>query len=71
MIKLQGNTRFISDMRSTKKVIGFLGYYPLGELKTLGERIKKYRNVKGLTLEEFGVLVGTDDTTVWTWENGL
>ena len=52
-----------------KNVISFLGFYPLPEPKNLAEQIRKYRNVHGLTLEEFGKLLGVDGATVWTWEN--
>jgi len=52
-----------------KNVIAFLGFYPLPEAKTLPEQIRKYRNVDGLTLEEFGKLLLVDGATVWTWEN--
>ena len=47
-----------------------LGYYPFDEPKTLGEKIKKYRYIHGLSLEEFGQLVNASGPTVWTWENG-
>ena len=53
-----------------KNVIDFIGYYPSGEPTTLGERIKKYRFIHGLSLAEFGALVDACEATVWFWENG-
>ncbi len=57
-------------VRQMKSLIAFLGFYPLPEPTTLGERIRKYRHVHGLILEELGTLLGFDGATVWTWENG-
>jgi transcriptional regulator with XRE-family HTH domain len=61
---------FFPDVRHMKNVIEFLGYYPFDEPKTWQERIKKYRQVHGLTLEQFGEFIGVSMPTVWTWENG-
>jgi transcriptional regulator with XRE-family HTH domain len=58
------------EAANMKNVIEFLGYYPLNDPKTLGDRIKKYRYMNGLNLEEFGQMVEADGATVWTWENG-
>jgi transcriptional regulator with XRE-family HTH domain len=52
-----------------KKLTVFLGFYPLPEPTTLAGHIRKYRHVRGLTLEEFGECMGMDGATVWTWEN--
>lgn len=57
------------DVAHMKNVIDFIGYYPFDEPSTLAERIKKYRYISGLSLEEFGELVDADGATVWTWEN--
>jgi DNA-binding XRE family transcriptional regulator len=57
------------EVMQMKGIIAFLGYDPLPEPMTLAERIRKYRNVNGLTLEEFGKLLSVDGATVWTWEN--
>ena len=57
------------EVTQMKNIIAFLGFYPLPEPTTLAEHIRKYRHVNGLSLEEFGILVGVDGTTVWTWEN--
>ena len=58
------------EAANMKNVIDFIGYYPLEEPKNLGEKIKKYRYIHGLNLEEFGQLVNVDGATVWSWENG-
>ncbi len=51
------------------KIIAFLGYYPFNhEAETQGGKIKKYRFTRGLSLQEFGKLVGAAGCTVSTWE---
>lgn len=69
-IELWETNRSTPDVRSMKKIIEFIGCYPLAEPTTLSERIRKYRYVHGLSLEEFGQLLGVDGSTVWSWENG-
>jgi len=49
------------------KIIAFLGYYPFNhETESLGGKIRKYRNMHGLTLKAFGKLVGAAGCTVST-----
>jgi DNA-binding transcriptional regulator YiaG len=51
------------------KIIAFLGYYPFThETETQGGKIKKYRFTQGLSMQEFGKLVGVAGCTVSTWE---
>jgi DNA-binding transcriptional regulator YiaG len=51
------------------KIIAFLGYYPFDhETESLGGKIKKYRFMHGLSLADFGKLVGMVGSTVSTWE---
>ena len=69
-IELWETNRCTPDVRSMKKVIEFIGYYPFDEPKTLSEKIRKHRYVHGLSLQEFGQILGVDGATVWTWENG-
>jgi len=61
--------KFIPEATHMKGIIAFFGYYPFPEPVTLPERIRKYRNVHGLTLEQFGDLLDVSEATVWTWEN--
>jgi transcriptional regulator with XRE-family HTH domain len=51
------------------KIIAFLGYYPFNhETESLGGKIRKYRYTHGLSLAEFGKLVGAAGCTLSTWE---
>ena len=38
---------------------------------TLGDRLKKARTNKGLTLEEAGNLIGTTKQNIYKYENGI
>jgi len=58
------------EVTQMKGIIAFLGYYPLPEPVTLGDQVRKYRCIRGLTLEEFGTLLGVSMATVSTWECG-
>jgi len=51
------------------KIIEFLGRDPF-EKKTenLGERIREYRRIHGLTQKKFAEQLGIDQTTMATWE---
>ncbi len=56
------------------KIIAFLGYLPppfTDEAATVSERIRLYRQTKGLRRERFAELLGVDDVTVYRWEKGL
>jgi len=57
------------DIQNMRKVIDFLGYYPFPEPTTFAGKIKKYRQVHGLTFFDFGKLFDVSEPTVWTWEN--
>ncbi len=55
------NERGIPQIQFFPKIIAFLGYHPfLAEPKTLGERIKRYRELHGLSHKKMGKLVGVD-----------
>ncbi|MBS1734395.1 MAG: transcriptional regulator [Bacteroidetes bacterium] len=48
----------------------FLGYAPWNsKAETLSEKIKMYRYRNGLTLEQFGNLLGVRECMVWEWES--
>jgi len=53
------------------KTIEFLGRDPF-EKKTenLGDKIREYRRVYGLTQKKLAALLGVDQTTLTGWENG-
>ena len=53
------------------KIIEFLGYDPSqSNATTLGERIKRYRIQKGLSLRKLAMELGIDPGTLARWEKG-
>lgn len=51
------------------KIMAFLGYWPYDpKVKTLGQRIKKAREFRGLTLYKLSQIVHIDPTTLARWE---
>ena len=53
------------------KIIEFLGRDPFAkEAENLGERIREYRRVHGLTQKKFAAQLGIDPTTLASWETG-
>jgi transcriptional regulator with XRE-family HTH domain len=53
------------------KIIEFLGRNPLEkETENLGERIREYRRVHGLTQKKLSEQLGVDQTTLAGWERG-
>lgn len=52
------------------KVIEFLGYNPNANLgQTLGDKIRMYRKLKGLSHKRFCELLNVHASTVGAWEN--
>jgi DNA-binding XRE family transcriptional regulator len=49
-------------------VIEFLGYDPSPTPTSIGESIRAYRRVKGLTRRELAKMVGCDEATLFRWE---
>jgi transcriptional regulator with XRE-family HTH domain len=53
------------------RIINFLGYDPVqSNATTLGEKIKKHRIQKGLSLRKLAKALGIDPGTLARWENG-
>lgn len=52
-----------------KKIIAFLGYYPFPEPVTLGEKMRKYRQMHGLHLDELAKLLCVAPEIVGKWES--
>lgn len=51
------------------RIMDFLGYWPYNpKVKTLGQRIKRAREFRGLTLRQIGQFVHIDPTTLAHWE---
>jgi len=52
-------------------VTQFLGCVPgtaTGDSSSLGDRLRSYRRLRGLSQERLARLPGVDDSTVWQWE---
>ncbi|OQA02835.1 MAG: antitoxin HipB [Planctomycetes bacterium ADurb.Bin401] len=58
--------------RYLPKIIDFLGYTPkdLFTFNTLGEKIRVYRQIHGLTKKELADKIGIDEGTIRYLENG-
>jgi len=53
------------------KIIDFLGYNPLEfKVSTFGQKIKKYRVERGLSLRKLAKIVDVDPGTLARWERG-
>jgi DNA-binding transcriptional regulator YiaG len=46
------------------------GYNPLPTGPSLADRLKVYRQVKGLSQEKLAALLGVNESTLWKWESG-
>ncbi len=51
-------------------IVRFLGYVPFGMNGDLGERLKAYRRVHGLSQTRLAAILRVDPSTVWHWEQG-
>jgi transcriptional regulator with XRE-family HTH domain len=53
------------------KIIEFLGYYPaMASPKTIGDTIRSFRRIRGISQRRLADLTGIDFTTIGTWERG-
>lgn len=51
------------------KIIEFLGYDPFEKkAEYLGDKIREYRRIHGLTQKDFAKQIGIDNTTLASWE---
>ncbi len=50
------------------KLIEFLGYDPLPEVSTLGQRLLRYRQQHGLTQRGLARKLKVDPSSIWAWE---
>jgi transcriptional regulator with XRE-family HTH domain len=51
-------------------IIPFLGYNPLPEATTLGERLVRHRTTLGMSQKEAAQEIGVDQGTLARWERG-
>ena len=69
-IYLWEKNRVKPSLAQIPKIIEFLGYDPLGKkLDSLGEKIKEYRRIHGLTKKKLAELLEVDETTLAGWES--
>ena len=57
-------------IRFWPRIIGFLGYDPVPEPQTVGERIRGQRRKLGLSQAEAARLIGVDEGTLRRYERG-
>ena len=50
------------------KLIEFLGYDPMAEPTSIGQRLIRYRQSHGLTQRGLARILGVDPSSVWAWE---
>ena len=70
-IYLWEKNRVRPSLAQIPKIIEFLGDDPFEkETESLGDRIREYRRVHGLTQKKFAEQLGVDQTTLAGWERG-
>ncbi len=69
MIYLWEKNRARPSLAQIPKIIEFLGYNPFEkETENLGDRIREYRRVHGLSQKKLSDKLGVDQTTLAGWE---
>ncbi|MHB8094485.1 MAG: helix-turn-helix transcriptional regulator [Candidatus Aminicenantales bacterium] len=70
-IYLWEKNRVEPSLAHIPKIIGFLGRDPFEKrVESLGENIREYRRIHGLTQKRLAEQLGVDETTLASWENG-
>ncbi len=68
-ISLWETDRAVPQIQNMPKIIKWLGYNPYSfKTENLGERIKEYRLLHGLSHRKMGKLLQVDGATISTWE---
>ncbi len=68
-ITLWENNRSKPSVKYYPKIIQFLGYVPFDlDISRLGDKIKLYRFLNGLSQEELAVKLGINESTVFHYE---
>jgi len=52
------------------RILAFLGYDPRSTGAGFGERLRRARTARGLSIQALSHLLRVDTTTVWKWEEG-
>ncbi len=58
------------QLRFIPCILAFLGYDPRPAAATFGERLRRERTARGLSIRSLAKLLGVNETTVWKWEEG-
>lgn len=70
-IYLWENNRVKPSITQIPKIIEFLGHDPFKkEAKNLGDKIREYRRIHGLSQKKLAEQLGVDQTTLAAWERG-
>jgi len=70
-IYLWEHNRVQPSVTQIPKIIEFLGRDPFEKRpEYLGEKIREYRRIQGLSQKKFAELLGVDQTTLAGWEKG-
>jgi len=65
------NERSIPQIQFYPRIVQFLGYNPFEYgSETLGQKIKTYRNLNGLSHKQMGKLLSVNASTIGAWESG-
>ena len=65
------NGRSVPQIQCYPKIMKFLGYTPFSvDTSTLTGRMKRFRMENGISQENLGKLVGVNESTIFSWENG-
>jgi len=68
-IYLWEKNRVEPSLRLLPKIIKFLGYYPdETSAKSLGEKLRYFRRVQGLSQKKLAQLLKIDESTIGNWE---
>jgi transcriptional regulator with XRE-family HTH domain len=63
------NKRSIPQVQFYERINRFLEYNPFEfEIRTLGDKIRHYRHLNGLSQKTLGKLIGIDPSTIADWE---
>jgi DNA-binding transcriptional regulator YiaG len=57
-------------LRWLPAIVAFLGYVPYDPTAPLRQRLRRQREVQGLTAWQFAATRGVVPSTVWRWEQG-
>jgi len=70
-IYLWENNKISPSISQIPKIIEFLGHDPFEkETENLGDKIREFRRIHGLSQKKLARQLGVDQTTIGSWESG-